>query len=382
MPEAHWVGTWASAPLASANKSGLFAQDTTLRQTVRVSIGGHNVRIVLSNEFGEEPLTVGGAQIALPATQGAILSGTGRSLTFGGQSSIEVPPGAVVLSDPLALNVAPLSDLTISLFLPAQTLGILTQHNSAQATSYRADGNQLDAVSLSTPHPFTSWLFLKSVDIQAPAFSKAVVAFGDSITDGYKSTMDANARWPDELARRLESNKTTSGVAVLNAGISGNRILHSGPGGGPSALSRFNRDVIDQSGVGYVILLEGINDIGHMHTAADPQDVSVQQLIVGMKQLIERAHAHGIKIFGATLTPDENAHYGRAADREAMREALNEFIRNSGKFDGVIDFDKATRDPAHPTFLLPAYDSGDHLHPGDAGYKAMGDAIDLKLFTK
>jgi lysophospholipase L1-like esterase len=287
-----------------------------------------------------------------------------------------------MLSDAVPFKLAALSDLTIKLLLPAQDVATLSLHNGAQATITMADGDQLSTTPLTSPRPFTHWFFLKSVDVEAAEGAASIVAFGDSITDGYKSTMDANARWPDGLARRLQAGKSAGNLSVLNLGIGGNRILHSGPGGGPSALTRFDRDVIAQSGVRYVILLEGINDIGHMHTDPGPEDVTTPELIAGMEQLILRAHSHGIKIIGATLTPDENAHYGRVADREAMREALNEFIRNSGKFDGVIDFEKATRDPEHPIFFLPAYDSGDHLHPGDAGYKAMADSINLALFTR
>jgi lysophospholipase L1-like esterase len=376
-PPQHWVGTWATAIVPEPNKGGLFVHETTLSQVVHVSMAGSNVRVVLTNEFGTTPLLISGAEIATTGTNAAE-----AHLTFAGQTSVTIPAGAVMLSDAVPFKLAALSDLTIKLLLPAQDVATLSEHSGARATNYMADGDQLAAASLTAPQPFTQWLFLKSVDVQAAEGAAAIVTFGDSITDGARSTNDANARWPDGLARRLQAGKSTADLGVLNLGIGGNRILHGGPGGGPSALSRFDRDVISQTGVRYVILLEGINDIGHMHTDPGPEDVTAPQIIAGMEQLILRAHSHGIKIIGATLTPDENAHYGRVADREAMREALNDFIRNSGKFDGVIDFEKATRDPEHPTFFLPAYDSGDHLHPGDAGYKAMADSINLALFSR
>jgi len=373
----HWVGTWATAVVPQPNKNGLFAQQTTLSETVHVSLGGSSLRVVLTNEFGTTPLLVSGAEIATTGTNAAE-----AHLTFAGQTSVTIPAGAVILSDAVPFKLAALSDLTIKLLLPAQDVATLSLHNDAQTTNYLADGDQLSTSPLTAPRPYTHWLFLKSVDVEASEGAAAIVAFGDSITDGARSTGGANARWPDGLARRLQAAKSTGNLGVLNLGIGGNRILHDGPNGGPSALSRFDRDVIAQTGVRYVVLLEGINDIGHMHSDPGPEDVTTQQIIAGMEQLILRAHSHGIKIIGATLTPDENAHYGRAADREAMREALNDFIRNSGKFDGVVDFEKATRDPDHATFFLPAYDSGDHLHPGDAGYKAMADSINLALFTR
>jgi lysophospholipase L1-like esterase len=228
-----------------------------------------------------------------------------------------------------------------------------------------------------------AWYFLKGIDVLEPVqnhdLGGSIVAFGDSITDGAHSTPDTNGRWPDVLARRLHDDKRTAGLAVLNEGIGGNRVLHDTTG--PSALERFDRDVIAQAGVKYVIVMESINDIGHATDPEKPYDVvSADDLIAGLTQLAERAHIHGIKVIGATLTPFVGAKYQSAAG-ETMRTAVNTWIRTSPLFDGVIDFDEITRDPANPAMFLPAYDSGDHLHPGDAGYKAMGEAIDLKLFT-
>jgi lysophospholipase L1-like esterase len=363
-----------------SNKDKIFAEDTTLRQLVHVSIGGQGFRVVLTNEFGTDPLNVTAAQVSLIGAD-AKSSAPGIPLTFSGSPSMILPPGAIAVSDPVAAKLPALSDLVISLYLPAQTLNILSQHNAAFTTNYEAAGNQLAAADLTAPKENGSWRFLKAVEVEAPSASAAIVAFGDSITDGSGSTKNANARWPDELARRLQADKKTNGLGVLNEGIGGNRILHDGTG--PSALARFDRDVIDQAGVRYVVILESINDIGHIARNPTPGDpaVTADELIAGLQQLILRAHTHGIKIIGATLTPFTGAHYF-SPEGEIMRQTVNAFIRKPGNFDGVIDFEAATKDPANPGMYLPAYDHGDHLHPSDAGYKAMGDSIDLKLFEK
>jgi lysophospholipase L1-like esterase len=378
----HWVGTWATAAVDRAAPDSAFtAEDRTLRQIVHVSLGGSLVRIELSNEFGAEPLTIGAAHIALAGNDDAIQLMSANALTFSGNPSITIPPGATVVSDPAALTLPALSNLTISLFLPAQKMSHLTVHNSAYQTSYIAPGNLVGSASLTAPavQKTASWFFLKAVDVQLPAASAAVVAFGDSITDGTASTPNTNNRWPDVLARRLHGDKRTANLGVLNAGIGGNRVLHDGTG--PSALARFDTDVLAQSGVKYLIILESINDIGHAADPKKPYDVvTASDLIAGLTQLAERAHVHGIAVFGATLTPYVGAGYSSPAG-EAIRQAVNQFIRTSKVFDGVIDFDAATRDSANPRAFLPAYDHGDHLHPNDAGLKAMGDAIDLKLFT-
>jgi lysophospholipase L1-like esterase len=371
----HWVGTWTASPLAEPNPHDTFAQDTTLRQTVRVSLGGSNLRVVFTNELGIEPLILGGATVAL--------TNAPQPLTFSGHPTIIIPPGAVAVSDPIALNLPALSDLTIGLFLPAQTLTILTLHNFADATNYDAPGNQLSSaagsLTLTTPHKNTYFQFIKDVQVDAPN-AASIVTLGDSITDGAQSTRDANARWPDILAQRLHANPATQNLAVLNAGIGGNRILHDGTG--PNALSRFDRDVLAQAGVKYLILLEGINDIGNAYSPTNPRDpITAADLIAGFTQLARRAHTHGIKVYGATLTPFVGAGYSSPAG-EAVRQAFNQWIRTTPEFDGVIDFDKATRDPTNPATFAPANDSGDHLHPGDAGYKTMGASIDLNLFTK
>ncbi len=380
-PPDHWVGTWAASPVAPVNRNDqIGAADSTFREIVHVSLGGPTVRIILSNEFGLDPLTIGAAGIALSTGNGEINPASATALTFGGRPTVTIPPGALVVSDPASLKLPALSDVAVSLFLPAQTMRQVTQHGFADQTSYVADGNTVAAPALVSPKPIFSWPFLKGIDVQTPAKGASIVAFGDSITDGAHSTRDANARWPDILARRLQANKKTAVLGVLNEGIGGNRILHDTTG--PSALARFDRDVIAQAGVRYLIIMESINDIGHATDPANPYDVvTAADLIFGLSQLATRAHTHGIKVIGATLTPFVGAKYQSPAGEE-MRQAVNNWIRTTNQFDGVIDFDKVTSDPTHPGMFLPLDDSGDHLHPGDAGYKAMGESIDLNLFTK
>jgi lysophospholipase L1-like esterase len=383
-PSDHWVGTWAASPMAAKNPDGKFgapgADGTTLREIVHISIGGPSVRVVLTNEFGLDPLTIGAAQIALSSGTSTITPGAATALTFGGKPSIVIPPGALAISDPAALKVAPASNLAVSLFLPDQPVSQLTFHPFADQTNYLVPGNVVTAASLDTPQTFFTWDFLKGVDVTADNKAASIVTFGDSITDGAHSTRDANARWPDVLARRLQADKKTAHLGVLNQGIGGNRILHDTTG--PSALARFDRDVIAQTGVKYLVIMEGINDIGHATDPAKPYDVvTADDLIAGLTQLATRAHTHGIKVYGATLTPFVGAKYQSPAGEE-MRQAVNNWIRTTNQLDGVIDFDKVTTDPTHPGMFLILDDSGDHLHPGDAGYKSMGESIDLSLFTK
>lgn len=387
-PPDHWVGTWAASPFSSADVHNEVVKasylkygqaDTTFRQIVHVSVGGSLVRVVLGNEFGTEPLTVAAVQIALSAGGGEINPASAKTLTFGGRPGIVIPRGASVVSDPVELKVLPSSNLAISLFIPAQPMSRVSVHEMAAQTSYEASGNVIGEKNLDAPREIYSWPFLKGIDVKAGGNSASVVAFGDSITDGAASTRDANARWPDVLARRLQANKKTAKLSVLNEGIGGNRVLHDEVG--PSALARFDRDVLAQAGVKYLIILESINDIGRATDLTSPRDiVTAEDLIAGLTQLAERAHLHGIKVIGATLTPIP---IGGAPNpnREAMRQAINQWIRTTNRFDGVVDFDKVTRDPAHPMAFLPGYDSGDHVHPSDAGYKAMGDAIDLGFFS-
>ncbi len=376
-----WVGTWAAAPLAGPNRGALYGSaDLTLREIVHLSVGGSAARIILSNEFGLDPLTIGAANMALSSGPGEIDPASARAITFSGRSSVTIPAGALAVSDPVELTLPALGNVAVSLFLPAQPVQQLSEHPFADQTNYTAVGNVISAKTLPSPNPIYAWPFLKGIDVRASTKSASIVAFGDSITDGALSTRDANTRWPDVLARRLQADKKTSSFGVLNEGIGGNRILHDQAG--PSALARFDRDVLAQSGVKYLILLEGINDIGNATSPSNPHDpVTADDLIAGFSQLITRAHTHGIKVFGATLTPYVGAKYESAAG-EAMRQTLNQWIRTTSQLDGVIDFDKVTTDPTHPGMFQVLDDSGDHLHPGDVGYKSMADSIDLNLFTR
>ena len=378
-PEAtKWVGTWASAPLVDAHARPAEAVLTgaTLREVVHVSIGGEMVRVRFTNLYGTSPLVIGAAEIAQTLKGADIVAGTGKALTFHGAPSVSIPAGALVVSDPIPFKFAPLSDVTVSFYLPSPS-GPVTEHELGNATSYHANGNVVSSAGLDAPTTLTSWEYLNGIDTLAPAAAAAVVTIGDSITDGAKSTRDTNQRWPDELARRLQADPKYRNLAVLNEGISGNQILRDGAG--PNALARFDRDVIAQSGARYLLILEGINDIGRLHNTPD-SGLAAADLINAMNQMIVRAHAHGIAVIGCTLTPYHGAGYS-TENGEAIRKAVNDWIRTGGAFDGVVDFDAAVRDPNHPESFLPANDPGDHLHPNDAGYKVMGDAIDLKLFT-
>ena len=388
----HWVATWATSPapqLAEPEQmrsAKLEFENQTLREIVRVSIGGGAVRVRLSNAYSSRPVEIAAAHIALRSQKSGIAAGSDRALTFGGRPSVTIPANALVLSDPVKLDVAAASDLAISVFLSKAATGAGI-HYSAQQTSYVAPGDLTGAAALPEDAPtITSWVFLTGVDVLVPASASTIVAFGDSITDGAHSTVDANSRWPDILAARLLARHNRKPVAVVDAGIGGNRILHDAVANvrfGVNALARFDRDVLAQPGVKYVIVLEGINDLGHAGTSAPAsENVSAEDIIAGLKQMIERAHERGLKIFGATLTPFEGTVSKGyfTLEKEVARKAVNEWIRTGKAFDGFVDFEKAVRDPANPDRMLPAYDSGDHLHPGDAGYKAMGEAIDLALF--
>jgi lysophospholipase L1-like esterase len=376
----HWTGTWATAPFADGAKaSAPNFGNATVRQIVHTSLAGNALRVRFTNEFGIEPLEISTAHVALSAGNGAIQPGTDHAVTFNGQASISIPAGAYALSDPVAMPTTAFADLAVSIYLPAQPISVPTIHSDSDQTNYMASGNLAGATTLDTPTRIESWYFLKGIDVETTASNAAaVVAFGDSITDGAYATIDENHRWPDFLAQRLQANGSTKNLSVLDEGIGGNRVLRDGTG--PSALARFDRDVLAQAGVKYVIILESINDIGRIANKTDPEStVTAQDLEQGLQQLAARAHEHGIKVFGATLTPYQGAGY--STDRgEQVREAINQWIRTSGVFDGVIDFEKAVEDPANPLRFLPRYDHGGHLHPNDVGYRAMGDAVDLNLF--
>jgi lysophospholipase L1-like esterase len=388
----HWTATWMAAsvarvdPVPTGAQSALHFNNQTLRQIAHLTVGGSRLRVVLTNTFGTAPLTVGAAAVALRDKDAVIVAGSSRPLTFGGAAKTAIPAGAILVSDPVTLTAADFADLAIDLYLPDDTAAIkspITTHPAAWQTNYvSTPGNHTGDVSLQVQAttgyvrgdglPSATWFFLARVEVLAPERTGAVVAIGDSITDGTASTIDTNRRWPDHFARRLAAAGMR--LAVLNAGIGGNRVLTEG--NGPSALARFDRDVIAQPGVTHVIVLEGINDIGQARSNAAP---SAADLIAGQKQMIERARARGLKIYGATLTPFEGAAYW-TPDGEAKRQALNEWIRTSKAFDAFFDFDAAVRDPAHPTKTLPQYDPGDHLHLNAAGYQAVAQTIDLALF--
>ncbi|WP_244487685.1 MULTISPECIES: SGNH/GDSL hydrolase family protein [unclassified Aureimonas] len=356
-------------------------RDQTLRQVARVSLGGRQVRVRFSNLYGTQPLHIGAAHVAISAGGAAINAGSDRVLTFGGKPSITIPPGAPAVSDPVDLDVPALASLAVSTYLP-DVSPTTTWHNDARQTAYlSASSNQTSAESFEAAQTFPSRIFLEGILIDKPADGRTVVLFGDSITDGDGSTRDANHRWPDFLAERLHEKGVP--VAVSNQGISGARVLRDQLG--DNALARFDRDVLSQPGVDTVVLMMGINDIGWEDTLLVPKTEkapSADEIITGYKQLIARAHDEGLRIVGATLTPFENTFAGTplfgyySEEKEAKREQVNSFIR-SGAFDAFIDFDAALRDPANPKHIRAEYDAGDHLHPNDAGYKAMADAVDL-----
>jgi lysophospholipase L1-like esterase len=383
-PTTYWVGSWASSPMSQKFNPGQPSPaNSTYRNVVRLSAGGPSIRVLLTNEFGTRPLMIGAAHVALSSENGAVQAGSDHALTFSGAPTVIIPPGALIVSDPVAFQVAPLASLAVSVYLPDQRFAETTCHEDGHATTYIAAGDATVASTLNAPRTITSWCFVKGIDASTTdTHAAAIVTLGDSITDGALSTKDTNRRWPDVLASRLQADSKTAHLSVLNEGISGNRLLRDGAG--QSALARFDRDVLAQSGVRYLIVLEGINDIGAIARPRDADDnLTAPQLTSALtfvlSQLVVRAHSHGLKVFGATLTPYVGAGYASDAGEEA-REAVNDWIRTSGVFDGVIDFDKVARDPANPKVFAPSVDSGDHLHPGDAGYQTMGSAIDLSIF--
>ena len=387
MPHPQWVGTWAASPMQADGINIRLFSSVTMREIVHISAAGEQIRLRFTNEFGLDPLTVADAHVALSAGGASIQPGSDRAVSFGGAASVNIPPGGAIFSDPVALAVAPLSDVAVSFYLPPQIMRAETYHSFADQDNFVADGHSPAAPDLPQPITLSSWYFFDGIDVSAAVGpiaaapdSRAVVTLGDSITDGAHSTHNANRRWPDVLAARLRQDPNLAHVAVLNEGIGGNRVLNETTG--PSAISRVDRDVLAQSGVRYVIVLESINDIGRLAHVQVPWDaITAPQLEWGLKQIADQAHQHGLKIFGATLTPYGGAAYYCDAG-EQVREAVNDWIRSSGVFDGVVDFDKITSDPQNPTRFNPPYDSGDHLHPSDEGYKAMGEGIDLTLFAK
>jgi lysophospholipase L1-like esterase len=378
-----WVGTW-SASMETPFGPGVTFNNVTLRQIVRATLGGNMVRVRFSNAVGTDPLVISSASIALRASGATVKASSLRKLHFTGADSISIAPGGVALTDPVWLDVDAEDDLAVSTYVATPQAGT-TQLALAHQTSYvSSSGDFTGTASFPTASTNTTWYWLSGVEVVGKPRARAVVTFGDSITEGLGSTTDANARWPDVLSRRLHEYPPTRSVAVLNEAISGNRVLNDFIG--PNAQRRIDRDVLTQGGVAYVTLLLGTNDMGfsQLPPGAFPgvslANVSAAELIAGYEQIILRVHQAGAKIYGATVLPFEGAGY-YDANVEPKRAALNQFIRTSHKFDGVIDFDAVMRDPTHPTRMRPEFDSGDHLHPNDAGYAAMGNSIDLRLFV-
>lgn len=376
----HWVGTWATTP---DPMEGIALAGQTLRMITRISIGGTRLRVRISNAYGGRKLAIGVAHIGLRSQGADLVSGSGRPLTFNGSPSIIIPSGALAVSDPVDLDVPPLADLAVSVFLPGDVPESfrLTGHDNGHQTNYLSlPGDFASFTNLSIQKTTEAFLFVNGVEVLAPPNVGGIVTFGDSLTEGNISQLDANNRWPDQLARRLVARQGGRLLGVVNQGIGGNRMLHDRRG--DNGLRRFDRDVLAQPGVTHVIVLIGINDLRNSSGNAD-QVVTAEEMIDGLHQLVVRAHAAGLKIFGGTLLTWENETFNGGfytPPGEVKRQAVNAWIRESGAFDAVIDFEAALRDPSYPTRMLPQWDSGDHLHPGDRGYLHMGDSIDLALF--
>ena len=374
-----WVGTWTTSPVVT---EGLAFDNQTLRMIGRVSLGGRTARVRLSNAYGKQSLAIGEARIALREAGAAIVSGSDRKLTFHGQDSTVIPAGALAVSDPVALEVPPLADLAVSIHLPGELPESfqITGHGNCHQTNYVSPpGNHADAVVMPVMQTTESWYVVTGIEVEAPDRTAGIVCFGDSLTDANLSSLDTNHRWPDQLARRLAARQGRP-VAVMNQGIGGNRILHDVRG--DNGVKRFDRDALAQPGATHVIVFLGINDIRY-RADREHEMVTAEQMIAGLEQLAFRAHACGLKAYGATLLTFENETFLAGAYTkagEAKRQAVNAWLRSSRAFDAVLDFEAALRDPANPTQMLPLYDCGDHLHPSDAGYDRLGDSIELGLF--
>ncbi|HET7103457.1 MAG TPA: SGNH/GDSL hydrolase family protein [Terracidiphilus sp.] len=383
-----WIATWGASQQIPEPHNALppdDLRDATVRQIFHLSVGGTQLRVHVSNAFGHEALRFTSVHVARPLSTSspAIDPSTDMPLTFAGETGVTVPPGAEFVSDPITFPVSALSSVAVTFHLddpPGQETG----HPGSRATTYYIHGDRVAAAALPNARSIDHWYQVSEIDVLAPARAGTIVALGDSITDGHGATTNGNDRWTDVLAARLQSSSKTRDIAVSNQGIGGNHLLTDGLG--PNVLARFNRDVLAPAGVRWLIVFEGVNDLGRLardsQSAPEEHADLVRSILAAYEQIITRAHAHGLKVFGATITPFVGSDYYHPGPlSEADREAVNQWIRAPGHFDGVIDFDAAVRDPEHPDRLLPAYDYGDHLHPSPAGYHAMADAISLKLFT-
>jgi lysophospholipase L1-like esterase len=383
----HWVATWGTSQQVYRNPPRAAAQNTnaapqftapdnqTIRMIVHASIGGSRVRIELTNPFAGEPVKVGTAHIAIRDKEGSITAATDRTITVSGQKSFTMPAGATVVSDPVDLTFAPLTDLAVSLYFPGKVTAAGLHTLGLHTTYISGPGDFTGATRFEASATRPAYFWLSTIDVLAPANAGAIVVLGDSITDGYNSTPDANRMWPAALAARLQKDSATSSIAVVNEGISGNRVLSDGSG--VAVLARFDHDVLSVPGVKWILYLEGINDIGG--EARSETGLTVDDLTAAARQMIAKAHERGIRMIGCTLTPYQGAAY--YSDKfEPIRAAYNDWVRKSRAFDAVIDFDAATRDQANPIRFREDVQSGDWLHPNDAGYQVMADTIDLKLF--
>ena len=382
-----WVGSWAASQQLPEPQNSLPAEDlndATLRQIVHLSVGGSTLRVHVSNAFGFLPLHLTSVHIARPLSPAApaIDPASDKALAFSGKEDVVIPPGAEYLSDPIDYPAAALSDLAVSMHFdlpPAEQTG----HPGSRATSYLVHGDAASSADLPGARRFDHWYQLSAVDVAGPPDAAAIAVLGDSITDGHGATTNRNDRWTDVLAKRLQSNPATRNIGVLNQGIGGNHLLSDGLG--PNVLARFDRDVLAQTAVRWVIVLEGVNDLGGLTRLSDPpradHEAFVRRVLASYEQIIARAHAAHLQVIGATITPyTDSGYYHPPASAEGDRQAVNQWIRSAGHFDAVIDFDKAIADPQHPDHLNPAYDSGDHLHPAAAGYRVMGELVSLSLF--
>jgi lysophospholipase L1-like esterase len=384
-----WVATWGSSQQIPEPQNALPAEDlrdATVRQIFHLSVGGSSLRVHLSNAFGTEALHLTSVHIARPISPAGaeIDPATDKALMFAGCSDVTIPPGAEYVSDPVQYSAAALSDLAVTIHLdapPAQETG----HPGSRATSYYVHGDAVSAATLSDTKHVDHWYQISGIDVLAAPGAASIVALGDSITDGHGATTNGNDRWTDVLAHRLQGSLTTRNIGISNQGIGGNHLLTDGLG--PNALARFDRDVLAPAGVRWLIVFEGVNDLGGLARNGEVTPAEhaalVQRVLAAYQQVIVRAHTHGLRVIGATVTPYAGSDYYHPGPlSEADRQAVNQWIRAAGHFDDVIDFDAVVRDPQHPDHLFPVYDCGDHLHPSPAGYRAMGEAIPLALFAK